>query len=247
MKKMMVALAVILTGMLTAEAQETVYYKYMGSVNEVTRDTTDRGYSGWYISFAADKSTCVFSTKEGAVTGVQLPFQHIGYLAGQHVYCQLLQPIGEGRVDAGDLMFFSADYSQASYKPAMVTTDADEYRLLQRAADADEPAEAAPTLPRGFGQPIMSVEDARKMSVGKAAGEPLVVVDGKPVDMPVGVSVAKVKKLNEKQMARLLSMKAKKISAITVLKDDAAKAIWGERGANGVIEVTTRRHVGKNK
>ena len=46
---------------------------------------------------------------------------------------------------------------------------------------------------------------------------------------------------NEEQFATLLQVAPEDIASIKVLKDAAATAIWGSRGSNGVIEITTRR------
>ena len=47
---------------------------------------------------------------------------------------------------------------------------------------------------------------------------------------------------NDKEnIARLFGLKKDEISSITVLKDNAAIAVWGQRGTNGVIEVTTKK------
>ena len=46
---------------------------------------------------------------------------------------------------------------------------------------------------------------------------------------------------NEERFAELLNVNPEDIESITVLKDAAACAIWGSRGANGVIEIKTKR------
>lgn len=70
---------------------------------------------------------------------------------------------------------------------------------------------------------------------------PLIVVDDKIFDNPdqsFDFSTA-----NEEQYASLLSVNVEDIASITVLKDAAATAIWGANGANGVIQITTKRGV----
>ena len=44
---------------------------------------------------------------------------------------------------------------------------------------------------------------------------------------------------NEEQFATLLQVAPEDIGSIKVLKDAAATAIYGARGSNGVIEITT--------
>jgi iron complex outermembrane receptor protein len=54
---------------------------------------------------------------------------------------------------------------------------------------------------------------------------PLYVVDGSPIAAPDGV----------------FSMNPNDILKIEILKDDASTLVWGERGANGVVKITTKR------
>ena len=50
-----------------------------------------------------------------------------------------------------------------------------------------------------------------------------------------------VSNANDEQFAQLLNVNPEDISEITVLKDAAATAIYGSQGANGVIEIKTKR------
>ena len=89
----------------------------------------------------------------------------------------------------------------------------------------------------------------RGVSTINGSAEPLIVVNGNIFDLPDDVSQVNFEDLdNEEQFATLLSVNTEDIQDIKVLKDAAATAIWGSRGANGVIEITTRRGVrGKTK
>lgn len=58
-------------------------------------------------------------------------------------------------------------------------------------------------------------------------GEPLFVIDGRPVMTPAS--------------SALMAISPRDIVRIDVLKDAGATAIYGSRGANGVIVITTRR------
>ena len=71
------------------------------------------------------------------------------------------------------------------------------------------------------------------------SAEPLIVVDGNIFDNPdpsFDFTTA-----NEETYSSLLSVNPSDIDKIDVLKDAAATAIWGSRGANGVISITTKR------
>lgn len=70
---------------------------------------------------------------------------------------------------------------------------------------------------------------------------PLIVVDDKIFDNPD--QTFDFANANEEQYASLLSVNVEDIASITVLKDAAATAIWGANGANGVIQITTKRGV----
>lgn len=67
---------------------------------------------------------------------------------------------------------------------------------------------------------------------------PLIVVDDKIFDNPdEDFDFANA---NEEQYASLLSVNVDDIASITVLKDAAATAVWGSRGSNGVLLITTK-------
>ena len=68
---------------------------------------------------------------------------------------------------------------------------------------------------------------------------PLIVVNGNTWN--VDMSNFDVSNANDEQFAQLLNVNPEDISEITVLKDAAATAIYGSQGANGVIEIKTKR------
>lgn len=69
--------------------------------------------------------------------------------------------------------------------------------------------------------------------------QPLIVVDDIIFDNPdKDFDFANA---NEEQYASLLSVNVEDIANISVLKDAAATAVWGSRGSNGVILITTKR------
>ena len=69
--------------------------------------------------------------------------------------------------------------------------------------------------------------------------EPLIVVDEKIFDNPD--ETFDFTNANEEEYASLLSVNVEDIAKIDVLKDAAATAVWGSKGANGVIMITTKR------
>lgn len=78
------------------------------------------------------------------------------------------------------------------------------------------------------------------------SSEPLIVVNGNV--WQVDQSDFDVSTANDEKFAQLLNINPEDIEDIKVLKDAAATAIWGSQGANGVIEIKTKRgHRGKPK
>lgn len=86
-------------------------------------------------------------------------------------------------------------------------------------------------------------------------GNPLIVIDGNILSIDSNTENMVVEKYNEMNMsgildgnspeqdrlAELLSINPSDIQSISFLKDAAATAIWGMRGANGVMEIKTKR------
>ncbi len=69
---------------------------------------------------------------------------------------------------------------------------------------------------------------------------PLIVLNGVPYEMQVDNNFDFANS-NQEQYANLLSINPDDIQEITVLKDAAASAIWGSKGASGVIMITTKK------
>jgi len=72
------------------------------------------------------------------------------------------------------------------------------------------------------------------------SSEPLIVVDGNvwQTDQADDFDFSSA---NDEKFAQLLNINPEDIENITVLKDAASTAIWGSQGANGVIEIKTKR------
>ena len=56
-------------------------------------------------------------------------------------------------------------------------------------------------------------------------GDPLYIIDGLPISPPDGV----------------LSINPGDVAKIEILKDDASTSIYGQRGMNGVVKITTKK------
>jgi len=79
----------------------------------------------------------------------------------------------------------------------------------------------------------------RGVSTITGDAEPLIVVNNNASDLKIDMSMKD--DYDEERFAELLQVNPEDIESITVLKDAAATAIWGSRGANGVIMIKTKR------
>ena len=79
----------------------------------------------------------------------------------------------------------------------------------------------------------------RGVSTLSGSAEPLIVVDDKIFEY--NTADIDLESADEEAFSSLLAVSVDDIASITVLKDAAATAIWGAQGANGVIQITTKR------
>ncbi len=70
--------------------------------------------------------------------------------------------------------------------------------------------------------------------------QPLIVVNGIPYEIAVDPSFD-FAAANQEQYANMLSINPDDIEEITVLKDAASTAVWGSKGANGVLVIKTKK------
>lgn len=82
----------------------------------------------------------------------------------------------------------------------------------------------------------------RGVSSINGSSEPLIVVDGNVFESDHNANFDYAN-ANEEQFAELLNVNPDDIDKIEVLKDAAGTALYGSQGANGVIEIKTKRGV----
>ena len=70
---------------------------------------------------------------------------------------------------------------------------------------------------------------------------PLFVLDGKIIEIPEGMKDINFKRMREEQLTKLLNINVEDIESITVLKNEEATKIWGDKGANGVFVIATKK------
>ncbi len=108
-------------------------------------------------------------------------------------------------------------------------------RLLQGAI-------AGAIVTQTSGQPGggMSVQIRGSNSIN-ASSEPLYVIDGFPINNDYSINSAGVITAAGSQINPLSTINTADIESVDVLKDASATAIYGSRGANGVIVITTKK------
>ena len=72
----------------------------------------------------------------------------------------------------------------------------------------------------------------------KDAPQPLIVLNGKIYEIPKDAA----KDINsEEQLTKLLNINPEDVESITVLQKDEATKVWGDKGSNGAIVITTKK------
>ena len=80
----------------------------------------------------------------------------------------------------------------------------------------------------------------RGTSTLTASAEPLIVIDGVPYNTTISEDFD-FSTANNEDFGALLNISPTDIESVEVLKDAASTAIWGTKGANGVLLITTKR------
>ena len=70
--------------------------------------------------------------------------------------------------------------------------------------------------------------------------DPLLILDGKPIELPTDIPNRKKNLDDEEVLAQLLHINKEDIASVTVLRNGAATAIYGEKAKNGVIAIETK-------
>lgn len=103
--------------------------------------------------------------------------------------------------------------------------------------------EKSPNL-QAFGEDNEKIRDEETVGTtmmrvrGHDNTQPLVVLNGKIIELPKDVNHETMN--SEEQLTSLLNINTEDVESIAVLQKDEATKIWGDKGANGVIVITTR-------
>jgi hypothetical protein len=100
-------------------------------------------------------------------------------------------------------------------------------------------------------------KDAKQSPVGKVVSEevkklgddarPLFVLNGKIFEIPEDMKDISFKRMHEEQLTELLNINVEDIESITVLKNEEATKIWGDKGSNGAIIIVTKKETKEPK
>lgn len=218
-------------------------------VNVLEMDANNR-----FISGAQSDLDGNFSININNTPGVQLVFTYVGFK-------RLVLPIGDQRQILVELEEESLELSEASVVAERLVNDGmlnikernmtvaytkietKDLEELQVASidDALQGRIAGVDIVATSGEPGagMSIRIRGTTSIN-ASSDPLIVVDGIPYDTQIDADFD-FATADEEEYAALLNVSPADIEEIVVLKDAAATAIWGSKGANGVLQIKTKR------
>ncbi|MEO6404007.1 MAG: SusC/RagA family TonB-linked outer membrane protein, partial [Ferruginibacter sp.] len=87
----------------------------------------------------------------------------------------------------------------------------------------------------------------RGISTINTQADPLIVIDGLPINMEGGILGGPTRNSVAQDRNPLANINPNDIESVEILKDASAAGIYGSRGANGVILITTKKGRGKGK
>ena len=214
--------------------------------NIVVKGTVTDASTGETIPFA---SVSLKGTMTGTSTDVDgtyaltvpangvLIFSFVGYVnlevavEGKAVVNAALSPSQEYLEETIVVAYGTSTKSSFTGSAAMVKSEAIEKKVSTNVTSALAGASPGVQVISGSGDPTSGGPTIRIRGVGSmsASSSPLIVVDGSPFE-------GSIKDINPND-----------VESMSVLKDASASAIYGNRGANGVILITTKKGTGDAK
>lgn len=181
-------------------------------------------------------------------TGTALEFSYIGYqpqtvIINNRSLINVKMVLSADQIDEVVVVGYGTSRRKdLTGSVASIKSELLEDKMLFSLDDALQGGVAGLMVSSSSGQPgassTMLIRGASSLS---GATNPLVVVDGAPM---FDVSTSIGGGVSEDQMSGLSLINPADIASIEVLKDVSATAIYGNRGANGVILITTKRGSG---
>ncbi len=228
MKKLFLLLVAVLTIGLCASAQTRTV---KGTVLDATNDEPLIGASvtahGTSTGVATDANGAFTITVPSSVNKLTVSYvgyqtHHVDIASGELVI--KLHPASNVLDQVIAVAYGTTKKSAYTGAASVVEADAIEGRMVTDVVSALNGTVSGVQLTRGSGQPGTS-PTVRIRGIGSinAGMSPLYVVDGIPYD------------------GEIAALNTLDVESMTVLKDAAAAALYGARGANGVILITTRR------
>lgn len=173
---------------------------------------------------ASRKSTLVISymgyqTQEVALAGAKLPLRI--FLSEDSKSLGELVVIGYGSLQKKDLTGSVTSIGEKNFQKGIISTPSE--LLVGKVAGVQITPGGSP----GSGS-MIRIRGGASLN---ASNDPLIVIDGVPVDNSAGSGAPSV----------LSSINPQDIASMNVLKDASATAIYGSRASNGVIIIQTKR------
>lgn len=141
---------------------------------------------------------------------------------------------GKGMEKSLNLQAFEEERKVVELKSAPIILVDGKEMTTQEAMEAVKGKEIQNSLTtQPDGSEVLSIKTR-----GTKDGQPLIVLDGKIIEVSKDVNFETMN--SEEQFSSLLNINVEDIESITVLKNDAATKVWGDKGANGVIVITTK-------
>ena len=234
MKKLSVFLAGLLLAGLTIVQAQTV--RITGTVTSSEDGMPMPGVSVVVKGTTIGATTDVDGKYDLAVpaNAQTLTFSFVGYetqdiaVAGRSVIDVVMKPESKQIEEVMVVAYGTATKSSFTGSAGTVKTEEIQKRQVSNISQAMSGQVAGVQVTSSSGQPGTSA-NIRIRGIGSinASNAPLYVVDGVPYE------------------GNLSSLNPQDIESMTVLKDAAANALYGARGANGVILITTKK--GKSK
>jgi TonB-dependent starch-binding outer membrane protein SusC len=192
------------------------------NVKNTTTATATKADGSFQIAAPSSRSTLLF-------TYVGYTTQEIA-INNKSSISLSLSPAMNSMTDVVVVGYGTAKKSDVTGSLTRLTADVIQERPAQNVLQAIQGKAAGVTVSTNFkpGElPVLRVRGNRSIT---ASNEPLYVVDGIPLVNALGVNSFTMSDINPND-----------IMSIEILKDASATAIYGSRGANGVVLITTRK------